>query len=134
MGTVVLVLRPPILDRDILALDVAGFTNALPECGQKTCTIGRRPRAAEEPDDRHGRLLRAHRNRPRRGRAADKRDELAPFQLIEVHPIPHEGGTARRRISNLQGSVSGYRGAFRNRNQSADSRSVVGHKQTSRRP
>src|SRR5262245_12911373 len=31
---IVLVLRPAILDHDILALDVAGFANALPECGQ----------------------------------------------------------------------------------------------------
>src|SRR5215510_917269 len=61
-----LVLRPAILDHDILALDVAGFTNPLPECGQKACTIGRRPRAAEEPDHRHRWLLRAHREWPRR--------------------------------------------------------------------
>src|SRR5262249_31903487 len=59
-----LVLRPPILERHILALDVAGFTNALLECGQKACTIGRRPRTEEEPDYRHRRLLRAHRERP----------------------------------------------------------------------
>jgi hypothetical protein len=39
--SVVLVLRPAILDRHILALDVAGFTNALPECGQIARTIGR---------------------------------------------------------------------------------------------
>src|SRR5215831_2015591 len=45
--SVVLVLRPAILDRHILTLDVAGFTNALPECGQITCTISKR-RAAEE--------------------------------------------------------------------------------------
>jgi hypothetical protein len=38
---IVLVLRPAILDRHILAFDVAGFTNALPECSQKECTIGR---------------------------------------------------------------------------------------------
>jgi hypothetical protein len=46
VGQSVVVLRPAILDRHILALDVAGFTNALAECGQKTCTIGRRSRAA----------------------------------------------------------------------------------------
>src|SRR6516162_2357725 len=47
-----LVLRPAILDHDILALDVAGFTNPLPEGGQITCTIGKR-RTAEETDHRH---------------------------------------------------------------------------------
>jgi hypothetical protein len=70
--SVVLVLRPAILNRHILALDVAGFTNALPECGQKACTIGRRPRAAEESYHRHRRLLRARCERPCGGRAAER--------------------------------------------------------------
>ena len=74
---IVLVLRPAILDHDILALDVAGFANALPECGQITCTIDRR-RAAEEPDHRHGRLLRARGARPSGYTAAEKRDEFPP--------------------------------------------------------
>src|SRR5262245_35446559 len=79
--SVVLVLRPSILDDDILALDVAGFTNALTERGQLACTISRRPRAAEEPDHRHRGLLRVRRERPRRC-AADQRDELAPPHSI----------------------------------------------------
>jgi hypothetical protein len=33
-------------------------------------------------------LLRARRERPRSRCAAEKRDELAPFQLIELHSIP----------------------------------------------
>jgi hypothetical protein len=33
-------------------------------------------------------LLRARRKWPRRCRAAEQRDELAPFQLIELHPLP----------------------------------------------
>jgi hypothetical protein len=53
-----LVLRPAILDRHVLAFDVAGFTSALPECGQKVRIIGRR-QTAEKPDHRHHRLLRA---------------------------------------------------------------------------
>ena len=56
--SVVLVMRPTILDRHILALDVAGLTKAFAECGQKACTIGRR--------------------------AADERDELAAFH----RPLP----------------------------------------------
>src|SRR5947208_2341619 len=75
--SVVLVLRPAILNRHILALDVTGFTNALPERGQKACTIGRRPRAAEESYHRHRRLLRARRERPHRRRAAEQPNELA---------------------------------------------------------
>src|SRR5262249_32151296 len=76
-----LVLRPAILDHDILALDVAGFANALPECGQIACTISKR-RAAEESDHWHRRLLRACRKRPRRRRAADQRDEFATSHSI----------------------------------------------------
>src|SRR5215475_12841929 len=78
---IVLVLRPAILDHDILALDVAGFANALPEWGQIACTISKR-RAAEESNHRHRGLLRARRERPRDRRAPEQRDELAPFHSI----------------------------------------------------
>src|SRR5262245_5191046 len=78
-----LVLRPAILDHDILALDVADFTNALPECGQKACTIGRRPRAAEESYHRHRRLLRPRRERPC-SCSTKERDEFAAFH----RPMP----------------------------------------------
>src|SRR5262245_25367661 len=91
---VVLVLRPAILDHNILALDVAGFTKALPECGQIACTIRKR-RAAEESDHRHRRLRRARRGRPRH-RAAEQRDELAPFHSITSSArASNVGGTAR---------------------------------------
>jgi hypothetical protein len=43
--------------------------------------------AVEEPDHRHRRLLRPRRERPRH-RAAEQRDELAPFQLRELHALP----------------------------------------------
>src|SRR5262245_42963982 len=69
-------LRPAILDRHVLALGITAFTNALPECGHKICTISRL-RDAEEPDHRHRRLLRARRERPCRCRAAEKCNELA---------------------------------------------------------
>ena len=39
-------------------------------------------RAADEADDRHRRLLRTRRERPRRRRAAEQRDELAPSHSI----------------------------------------------------
>jgi hypothetical protein len=38
------------------------------------------------------RLLLARRKRPRRRRAAEKRDEIALFPLMEMHPIPHQPG------------------------------------------
>src|SRR5215475_11258046 len=89
-----LVLRPAILDHDILALDVAGFTNPLPEGGQITCTIGKR-RTAEETDHRHRRLLRARRERPCNCRASEESDEGAPLHSI----------TSSARASSLSGMV-----------------------------
>src|SRR6516164_6121582 len=93
--SVVLVLRPAILDRHILALDVAGFTDAMPECGQIARTIGRR--AAEEPDHWHRRLLRARRERPSSRQAAEKRDELA---------APHHSITSSARTSTDGGIIN----------------------------
>src|SRR5262249_41255434 len=86
-----LILRPAILDRHILALDEVGFTKALAECGQISCTIDRR-RAAEEPHHRHRRLLRARRERPS-GRAADERDELAAFYHSNTSSARPERGS-----------------------------------------
>jgi hypothetical protein len=43
----------------------------------------------QHADPSHPRaLLRARRERPRGYRAAEQRDELAPFQLIELHSMP----------------------------------------------
>src|SRR5262249_28270970 len=95
---IVLVLRPAILDRHILAFHVAGFTNALPECSKKECTIGR-PQAAEESDYWHRWLLRPRRERPRRRRAAEQGDERA---------APHRSNhsiTSSARPSNGSGTV-----------------------------
>src|SRR5262245_45837793 len=89
--------RQAILDGNVLALDVAGFTNALSECGQKACTIGKeRPRSAEEPDHRHGRLLRARRERPSRRRTAEQYDELAtPHSITSSARASSMGGISR---------------------------------------
>src|SRR5215831_17156665 len=89
-----LVLRPAILDRHILALDVAEFTKSLAECGQIACSTGRL-RAAEEPDHRHRWLLRPRRQRPCR-RAAEQGDELAPadHSITPVASASMVGGIA----------------------------------------
>jgi hypothetical protein len=39
---------------------------------------------------------------PRRRRAAEQRDELAPFQLIELHSVPSQGRIAEYRIGEEQ--------------------------------
>src|SRR5215470_13283296 len=92
--SVVLVLRPAILDRHILALDVAGFTKALAECGQIACTSDR-GRAAKESYHRHRRLLRARRERPRCCRAAEQRDELAAGHPMTAFAIALRASSAR---------------------------------------
>jgi hypothetical protein len=53
-------------------------------------------------------LLRPCRERPRHGRPAKQRDELASFQLIELHSIPaSQGRIAGYRISEDQSGGSG---------------------------
>src|SRR5262249_45293705 len=57
--------------------DIADFAQSLMESTQPgRITVGRC--AVEKTDHRPRRLLRARRERPRRHRAAEKRDELAP--------------------------------------------------------
>jgi hypothetical protein len=76
--SIILILRPAIFDRHILVRDVSGFLEAKAEGRQGGRIKGG---AAEEPDHRHRWLLRPCRKGPRR-RAAEKRDELAPFHAI----------------------------------------------------
>src|SRR5262249_32579594 len=70
-----LALQPMVLHRYVLALDVAGFVEALAEPGYKK-RIGRS--GVDEADNWHCRLLRACRERPRSRSAAEQRDEIAP--------------------------------------------------------
>jgi hypothetical protein len=73
-------LRPTIFDFDVLALDKACVFQALAESTQPfRVSIGRR--GVEEPDHWHRRLLRACREWPRRCRAAEQGDEVAPSRL-----------------------------------------------------
>jgi hypothetical protein len=76
-----------VLHRHVLALDVAGFVEALTERTNNAHRDLGRP-AVDEADGRHHRLLRVHPDRPRSRRAAEQRDELAAFQLIEWHSVP----------------------------------------------
>jgi hypothetical protein len=60
--------RPTVFDRDILAVDIAGFLQALLECGHEWLPLGARV-AAEDADHGQRRRLRLHRERPRSRRA-----------------------------------------------------------------
>src|SRR5262249_56242465 len=74
--SVILTLGPAEGDMNVLAFDIARVPQSQPKCHLVPSRFARRP-AAEEPDHRHGRLLRARRERPRR-RAAEQCDERAP--------------------------------------------------------
>jgi hypothetical protein len=52
----------------------------------------------DEPNHRHRRLLRARRERPRGGRAAEQRDKIAPFQSIKLHAVPRQPGVGMQDI------------------------------------
>ena len=68
-----------------------------PALGGISCT--------EEPDSREL-PLRLRGGRPRHCPALNKPDELAAFQLIELHSVPSEVQIVG--LPNLRGSVSGY--------------------------
>jgi hypothetical protein len=88
------IVGPAVDDDDVLALDIGGVFEALAKCAQAFREPVRRY-AAEEPDDRHRRLLRARRQRPR-GRAAEQRDELAASHSITSSArASRVGGTMR---------------------------------------
>src|SRR5262249_14146023 len=77
---VVLAVQPVVRDHHVLALDGAGFVEAFMERGRIARGAIGRPNA-DEADDRHRRLLRARRKRPRR-RGTKQRDELASLHSI----------------------------------------------------
>src|SRR5262249_47096940 len=74
-----LIVCPAIIDRDVAALDVAGFVQALTESRKEMAKTGFSA-VAKKPDHRHCRLLRARGKRTRR-RAGEQRDELAPLHI-----------------------------------------------------
>src|SRR5262245_21198820 len=78
---IVSAVQPMVLDHHVLPLDEAGFVKALAECSEMARGSIGQP-TADKADDRHRRLLRPVRKRPRRLRAAEQRDELAPLHSI----------------------------------------------------
>ena len=72
-----LIVCPALLDNDVLAFDKPFLAQAFAKLRYKLREL-LSCRAAEKSDHRHRRLLRARRQRPRRRRAAEQRDELAP--------------------------------------------------------
>src|SRR5262249_40251525 len=105
----------------VLALDVAVIPEALAKCAQTVRHSVRRS-DVKEPDDRHRRLLRARRQRPRDGRTTAKRDELAPphsitssARAMTVAGICRPSAFATLRLitsSNLVGCSTGRSAGF----------------------
>src|SRR5262249_20209732 len=96
--SIIVTFRPAKRDRQILTFDKPRFAEASTEGFHNTCRFPWRA-TADEPNHRHCLLLRPRRERPCR-RAAEQRDELAPFH-IRGHSITSSalasscGGTSR---------------------------------------
>src|SRR5262249_38602150 len=114
--------RPTILDCDRATLAPSELTQSCRECGRPQAPV-RRVRSQEADHWQPGGLLRARRERPRCGRAAEQRDELAPFHCLMSPVRPTE------RIAHLGGAADLLRCGI-----STWSLSAWGHKQTSRGP
>src|SRR5262245_29773949 len=78
--SLVVALGPAVLDRDIVALDEAGFLETFTEAGDEMREWTGRS-GTEEPDHRHPLLLCVSRERPCDRRAAEKSEELAPLHV-----------------------------------------------------
>src|SRR5262249_31843862 len=75
--------RPPVFDRHVAALGVAGLAAALaPRMHVRREEVRRC--GVDEPDHWRPRLLRPRRERPRDCRATEQRDELAPT-AVDCH-------------------------------------------------
>src|SRR5262249_30290933 len=89
-----LVSRPAIFDHKVPAFNVASLAQTPPEASQPG-DIGFRRAEVQIPDHRH-QLLRARRERPRGGRAAEQRDEVAPLHSITSSALASNVGGASR--------------------------------------
>jgi hypothetical protein len=118
---IVLILRPAILDRHVLALDVAGFAQPFAKRRQSMWQrLGQT--SFKISDDWHSRLLPTRRKGPRDPRTAEQCDELAPSYLTDPHVPPRSEDRHRilpKMTSRGQG-VCGHRTQRRNRRRPRD--------------
>jgi hypothetical protein len=96
-----------VFDRYVLAIDVAGFAEALIESGHQKCVGIARP-AAHNPDDGYRRLLPTRRERPSGCRANKTFDEIA-----SSHCLPHAWVLRRLWARLQQGFATGEMGSDR---------------------
>jgi hypothetical protein len=117
-----LIIGPPVFDRDVLTLDIAGILQALTKCAQHEIRERASRLTVEVTNHGHSRLLRARRDWPRDRRAAEQRDEIAPSHSITSSAVASSvGGTVRPSIlavlrlitsSNLSCAWTGSSPAF----------------------
>src|SRR5262249_23730372 len=106
-------LRPAIFDRDGVALGPTKLAQPLHEDGEPG-RLDQTWARGEKPDGRQpARSLRARRERPCCRRAAEQRDELAPFQVIELHSSPCTSGSAASAEFVLHGLLRARDGDIR---------------------
>ena len=80
-------LGPAIFDREIAPLAPAQLTQSLDKGRGPFALCRCRPRA-QQAHERGFTPLRPRRKRPRHGRTAEQRNELASLQSIELHLLP----------------------------------------------
>jgi hypothetical protein len=98
-------IRPSKLDEKIATFDPAEIAKTGAKSRDATRVTGRGHKTQEADTGSLG-LLCARPERPRRRRAANKRDELAAFQLIELHSIRVLISSHRKLLSSEATAVS----------------------------
>src|SRR5215831_6912474 len=95
--TLAAALRPANLNRDVATFHPTEFAQPLHECGEPLALDQGRGGAQESDGRQLPRLLRARRERPRRSRAAEQRDEVAPryHSITSSARASSDGGMVR---------------------------------------
>src|SRR5262245_35842108 len=101
------IFRRAVFDQHVLALDEARFLQTLAERGDQVREVGERG-VPQETNNRHRRLLRAHRERPHSRRAAEQRDELAPLHHCN-HSITSSATKRKSRLIVSPSSLAVFR-------------------------
>jgi hypothetical protein len=90
LQSIAVAIRPAILNRDVPALEMAGFAQAFAECRNELCgACGRAD--IEIANHWHPSLLRARYERPSGGRAAKRDNEFSPSDA-DCHVTLPPGG------------------------------------------